>query len=344
MLILPAPSRLNRILLMLSNRLPALLVIALLGAAPFVVEAADREGANPESLPDFQRDVLPILRSHCAGCHGAKKQEANLRLDNLATDLAENRVAAERWQAALNMLNAGEMPPEDAKPLSSKERETFTRWISAAIEEAAAAQRNSSGRVVLRRLNRVEYQNTMSGLLGLEMDYAGDLPPDAVSADGFTNDGRSLQMSALRLEYYLDTARRALDRVIVEGEAPQVYDYEFSESNVKAWMRGSQRANRLGRQQEFLATMVDDYPEEGEFLVRVELSAELKPDVGFPLLEVAVGYRPDTKILFREFDLVEIFVARSADAGVSRSRRKFSAAGPRAREIPWIGGASSQRL
>jgi len=262
--------------------------------------------AEPSDAPDFKRDVLPILQSHCVRCHGPKKQESRIRLDNLSTDLLNNRAAAENWHEVLNVLNAGEMPPKDEKPLSAEEREILTRWVSAAIKTAVAAGRNTDGRVVLRRLNRVEYQNTMFDLLGLKMDYDRDLPPDAVSADGFNNNGRSLRMSALQLEYYLQTARRALDRVIVVGPAPKVYDYEFSESNVDGWLGNPQRANRLGRQQQFLAKMVKDYPEDGEFLVRVKLTAELKENIGHPLLEVSVGYRPDTKILLREFKLVEI--------------------------------------
>ncbi|MBT6153776.1 MAG: DUF1592 domain-containing protein [Planctomycetaceae bacterium] len=265
-----------------------------------------RSFAEPTDAPKFKRDVLPILQSHCVRCHGPKKQESRIRLDNLSTDLFNNRAAAENWHEVLNVLNAGEMPPKDEKPLSAEQRKILTRWVSAAINAAIEAGRKTDGRVVLRRLNRVEYQNTMFDLLGLKMDYDRDLPPDAVSADGFHNNGRSLRMSALQLEYYLQTARRALDRVIVVGPAPKVYDYEFTESNVDGWLGDPQRANRLGRQQQFLAKMVKDYPEEGEFLVRVKLTAELKENIGHPLLEVSVGYRPDTKILFREFDLVEI--------------------------------------
>ncbi|MCA9070427.1 MAG: DUF1592 domain-containing protein, partial [Planctomycetaceae bacterium] len=255
---------------------------------------------------DFKTDVLPILKSHCVRCHGPDVQEARVRLDNLSTDLINNRAAAEYWHEVLNVLNAGEMPPDGEKALSAKQRETLTDWVSRSIQKSIEAQRTSQGRVTLRRLNRVEYQNTMTDLLGLEMDYARDLPPDAISAEGFKNNGHSLQMSALQLEYYLSTARRALDRVIVSGPAPKKYDYTFTESNVKGWLGNPEFSNRLGRQQEFLGKMVDEYPEEGDFLVRVKLTAELKPNTGFPLLEVAVGYRPDTKILFREFDLVEI--------------------------------------
>lgn len=274
-----------------------LLVLLLFGANSAVASAAEA---------DFSRDVAPIVAKRCVRCHGPKRQEARIRLDNLSTDLLGDRAAAETWQEVLNVLNAGEMPPEDEPHLAPEEFATLTAWVQAKIDEAVAAQHKTNGRVVLRRLNRVEYQNTMTDLLDLEMNYLRDLPPDAVSADGFKNDGRSLQMSPLQLEYYLDTARRALDRVIVSGPAPKTYDYEFTASNVNGWLGNPEFSNRLQRQQEFLAKMVDDYPEAGAFLVRVQLTAELKPHTGYPLLEVSVGYRPDTKILFREFDLVEI--------------------------------------
>jgi len=271
----------------------SLLILLIFGASGALTSAAEP-------------DIAPIVKEHCVKCHGPEKQEAQIRLDTLSTDMIGDRAAAETWQDVLNVLNAGLMPPEDEPQLPKERFAALKGWIRANLDEAIAAQRETNGRVVLRRLNRAEYQNTMTDLLGLEMNYARDLPPDPVSAEGFKNDGWSLQMSALELEYFLDTARRALDRVIVSGPAPKVYDYEFPESNVQGWLGNPEISSRLGRQQAFLAKMVDDYPEEGEFLVRVRLTADLKPDVGYPLLEVSVGYRPDTKILFREFELVEI--------------------------------------
>jgi len=255
---------------------------------------------------DFESEVLPILKRSCGKCHGPDLQESGVRVDNLSTDLVNDRAAAERWHEVLNVLHSGEMPPQEEPQLTEVEHETLVRWISGKIREAVEATRDTSGRAVLRRLNRVEYQNTMLDLLGLDMDYTRDLPPDSVSADGFTNDGRALGMSAMQLEYYLDTARRALDRVIVIGTAPEVFHHEFTESKIDNWLGSAQRSQRLGRQQEFLAKMKDDYPEVGDFVVRVKLNAELKPDKGFPLLEVSVGYQPDTEILMREFELVEI--------------------------------------
>jgi hypothetical protein len=255
---------------------------------------------------EFEKDVLPILQSHCIRCHGAERQEGSVRLDTLSVNLIEDRAATENWHEVLNVLQASEMPPEGELPLSSEQLQTVTDWVSSSIRQALDARRKTDGRVVMRRLNRIEYQHTMRDLLGLDMDYARDLPPDALSADGFRNDGRSLQMSSLQFEYYLATARRALDRVIVQSEQPRTFDFTFAESNVDEWLGDAQRSNRLGRRQEFLAKMVNDYPDDGEFLVRVRLTADLKPATGYPLLEVSAGYRPDTELLMQEFDPVEI--------------------------------------
>ena len=255
---------------------------------------------------DYGSEIRPLITKYCSECHGLDVQESNVRLDNLSTDLLKNRATAETWHEVLNVLDAGEMPPTDESQPTEAERVMFTEWVRGQVDAAIEARQATDGRVVLRRLNRIEYQNTMTDLLGMEMDYARDLPPDGTSADGFTNNGQSLQMTALQLEYYLDAARRGLERVIVSGLPPQTYEYTFTESNLNKWKGNEVRSNRLQRRQDFLATMKDDYPEVGNFIVRVTVSAELQPDKGFPLLEVSVGYRPDTQILMESFDLVEL--------------------------------------
>lgn len=276
------------------------LLLSAFALIPAHVAPADNNSAL------FNKDILPILQAKCVQCHGPETQESMVRLDTLSTDLMANRAAAETWHEVLNVLDSAEMPPEDEEQLTEQELAALTGWIRDTLDDYVKARSRRSGRVVHRRLNRVEYQNTMFDLLGLDMDYARDLPPDSPSEDGFQNNGQSLQMSALQLEYYLATARRALDRVIVSGPAPQQYDHEFTESNVRNWRGNVERSNRLQRSQVFLGTMVKDYPEEGEFRVRVTFTAELRPEKGYPILELSVGYRPDTQILFRTVDTVEI--------------------------------------
>lgn len=255
---------------------------------------------------DWGSKVKPILERHCYECHGPERQESMVRLDQLSTDLLNDRAAAETWHEVLHALDAAEMPPEDQAQLTDADLEILTTELRTQLNAADEASQGTQGRVVMRRLNRQEYQNTMADLLGIDMDYARDLPPDALSSDGFTNNGESLQMSAIQLEYYLANARRGLDRAIVTGDAPEVVRNEWTESNLDQWLGKAVRANRLQRSQEFLATMKETYPETGEFLIRVTLTAEIEEGQGFPLLEVSLGYRPDTEILMREFETVEV--------------------------------------
>jgi mono/diheme cytochrome c family protein len=275
-------------------------VLVICTAGAFAAGACADEGSA------WREAVAPILQQHCYRCHGPLKQESRVRLDTLSGDLLNDRAAAEMWHEVLNVLNTAEMPPADEPQLTAAELETLTTQIRRQLQAADEANRATAGRVVMRRLNRVEYQNTMQDLIGIDMDYAGDLPPDAISSDGFTNNGQSLQMSAIQLEYYLANARRALDRAIVSGEAPRVTRQEWTESNLDDWLGRAVRTNRLQRSQEFLATMKEDYPEVGEFLIRVTVAAEIQAGQGFPLLEVSLGYRPDTEILMREFELIEL--------------------------------------
>lgn len=258
----------------------------------------------------FNTTILPILKAKCFVCHGEETQEAEVRLDTLSIDFVNDRASVQTWQEALNSLNKDEMPPEDGEPLTTKERQLLTNWIRGEIDRAVQVLKSTGGRVVMRRLNRIEYQNTMRDLLGLDMDYARDLPPEGLSPDGFRNNGQSLQMTAIQLEYYLDAARRGLDRIIKTGEAPKVYEHKFDASNVNNWFN-VEIANYLGRSQAFYGKMVDDYPEEGKYIVRVKASAKMADGAGFPILEVSVGYRPDTKDLWEVTSSVEMTTEES---------------------------------
>ncbi|MGB0328247.1 MAG: DUF1592 domain-containing protein [Akkermansiaceae bacterium] len=242
------------------------------------------------SALDFQKDIKPILERYCFKCHGEKKQKGDLRLDELSTDIIKDRVAAEIWHDVRDALNLGEMPPEKEAPLAPADLKILTTWITGEIDAAVAAQKNTDGRVVLRRLNRTEYQNTMRDLLGIEMDYAKNLPPEALSEDGFRNNGSTLQMSDLQLEYFLEAARQGLAKAIVTGPRPEVVEKEFTKT-VKDKNRGS---HLLDKDQQFIGKMMD-YPSEGEILIRAKVKGLFAEGRGYPQLRAAIGYRADVQ-------------------------------------------------
>ncbi|HND54401.1 MAG TPA: DUF1592 domain-containing protein, partial [Pirellulaceae bacterium] len=89
------------------------------------------------------------------------------------------------------------------------------------LHAASSAQVRSEGRVVLRRLNRTEYETTLRDLLGPHVEVQDLLPSDNVAA-GFDNVSAALDVSSVHLLRYQDAAERALKQV-VPREAPQPF-------------------------------------------------------------------------------------------------------------------------
>lgn len=149
-----------------------------------------------------------LLNAHCYKCHNAEEQEGQVRLDDLPFTISNIEVA-ERWQKILNVLNAGEMPPEGEKPLPNDAKTDFLDDLANVMVAARKRLSDQGGAITMRRLNRREYQNTLRELLGVEIPV-GELPSDTGSGN-FDTVGSNLFMSANQFEQYLSIGRRALD-------------------------------------------------------------------------------------------------------------------------------------
>jgi hypothetical protein len=248
--------------------------------------------AEPASVDIFKRDVQPILAKFCYRCHNDKKHSADLKLHNLNSDLVKG-TDAETWHDVLNKLNLGEMPPVKSPQPTEVQRQTIVKWVTRELRRAAAVKRSTGGRVVLRRLTRYEYANTMRDLLGVDLDYAADLPPEPTSADGFRNNGSALGMSPLQLEYYLKAARMGLAKAIVTGDKPQIFTHHAQKSVANGGRKKNVPVgNRMGPGGLFLAKM-DAFPRDGEFLIRVKAASRTPDGMAYPRLSIAVGVRAD---------------------------------------------------
>src|SRR5262249_18792968 len=150
---------------------------------------------------------------HCVRCHGADKPKAGLRVDRLGPDMFKEKSAGV-WHEIADRVNLGAMPPKNEPPLSRDELTGLSHWVASEQQRATALARNTGGRIVLRRLNRTEYRNTIHDLLGVPNDAALELPDDP-AAHGFDNIGAALTLSPLHLEKYLRAARKAIDLAIV---------------------------------------------------------------------------------------------------------------------------------
>ena len=184
-----------------------------IAAAIWCTRSAGVFAADPPDAP-----VAAFLRQHCQQCHGEKKPKGGLRLDRMEADFTKPDMV-EQWQSIRNRLRAGEMPPKDQPRPDAKQAAAVIQWIDARLVEVAA-RRKPEGRTVLRRLNRVEYQNTVRDLLGVDIDLKDMLPEDPV-AFGFDNVAAALNISPVQMERYLEAADLALDAAVAAGPQPK---------------------------------------------------------------------------------------------------------------------------
>jgi hypothetical protein len=74
------------------------------------------------------------------------------------------------------------------------------------------------GRVAIRRLNRIEYNNTVRDLLGSKLQPADTFAPDPFGL-GFDNNGDVQTLSTVQIEQYQTAAEALVDEVLVGGVA-----------------------------------------------------------------------------------------------------------------------------
>lgn len=198
----------------LLGRIAAIAVaVACLSAKSFADEPANRPIAD---------EVSTFFVAHCQSCHEGKEPKGEFRSAGLTADFLD-RANRDQWLKVLEHVKAGTMPPKDKPRPLAREIKAVTEWITGQASAAQAAQ----GRVVLRRLNRTEYQNTIRDLLDLKIDLKEVLPADA-NESGFDNSAESLHVSSFLMASYLDAAERVLDLAIAKGPQPDIVKKQFS--------------------------------------------------------------------------------------------------------------------
>lgn len=153
---------------------------------------------DPAPLRDF-------FRKHCADCHQDGAAKGGLDLDRLSPDLRDAETLR-LWVRIHDRVEAGEMPPPKAGRAAPDGKAEFLRALGGRLRSADLARR----KVVLRRLNRAEYENTVRELLGVHVDLRDLLPEDA-SLHGFDTMGEALAASAELVQAWLEAADVALD-------------------------------------------------------------------------------------------------------------------------------------
>ena len=185
--------------------------VALGGLAPHVSHAQEVPGvASPRAFVD----------QYCVTCHsdrGYERGAVSVSLQRL--DMGEVGAHAELWEEALRRVRTGMMPPGAARRPDNSTRDAWVTWLETELDRAAAADPPRGRPMTAHRLNRLEYENAVRDLIGLDVDVEALLPPDDADAEGFDNNAEVLSVSTTLMERYLTAARRISQRAIGDPSA-----------------------------------------------------------------------------------------------------------------------------
>lgn len=170
---------------------------------------------------DFDRDIAPLLKKYCVSCHGGENPEADVALDLDGVEQVESKFLRDRefWATVGDALRNRIMPPGRRPKPDDGERGRIIAWIERGLAAADGDGPRDPGRVTARRLNKLEYRNTVRDLLHLpDYEPSVDFPADD-RAYGFDNNGDVLTLSPILVELYLKATEDALKLAFKDRES-----------------------------------------------------------------------------------------------------------------------------
>ncbi len=260
--------------------IPPVLLLAMLASTAFA-----------ENAGSFQAKVLPFFQANCIKCHGPTTSKGNITLHTLGGDLAGRDL--EQWELILEMLESGEMPPEDELQPSDAERQAIAEWIEAGLRDVIANADQAASVPTARRLTNFEYENTIADLLGFRLKLIDHLPKDPLKPYTFNNTAEFMRIGPEQIDRYVECARRVMASAIVDPVEPEIHktrrewlphglDRGLGADEVGVWgNRRNTPAWGMG---------LKSFPKTGEYRIRIKASAILPRGINELPLRLVMGY------------------------------------------------------
>ncbi|MEM7233143.1 MAG: DUF1588 domain-containing protein [Planctomycetota bacterium] len=216
---------------------------------------------------EFESYLKPLFRANCYKCHGEKRVKGKVHLQKIEST-ADFLSKPKLIQTLVEVIDAGDMPPEDEPGLSDEERSKLLATLKKFLKDAASG--GKAVKVPLRRLNRFQYNNAVRDLFRLNRDVfrlpeklmtrhtryvhdrpktmpervdvscdalqqAGGLsgvaafPKDLRAAHGFDNQADQLSLSPLLLEAFLRLSVSIVESPDFRRETVGQWDELFAE-------------------------------------------------------------------------------------------------------------------
>ena len=173
----------------------------------------------------FEEDIRPILEGSCLKCHGGETVKGRVDFTKIRTD-ADADARFELWETVVEVVEAGEMPPEDHPQLTPEAKKKIAQWYKLRL---SAPVESRPGVFKPRRLSGPEYRNSLRSLFGFDLEVvvaeaqqtvAGEqslvlklLPKDPPGDSGFVNDTHGAPLSSALWEQYAFLTEAALEKL-----------------------------------------------------------------------------------------------------------------------------------
>ena len=167
-----------------------------------------------------------IVTETCVRCHSDSRLRGNLSLEGF--DIAEAADNAEVIERMIRKVRAGMMPPPGVR---APEGDTLMQFVQQLedVMDAEARRNPNPGSRTFQRLNRPEFEQAISDLLGIEVNAGDWLPLDQMSAN-FDNIADVQALSPLLLEAYLNAAADISRMAVGDQDAPPInVNYKISQ-------------------------------------------------------------------------------------------------------------------
>lgn len=176
------------------------------------------------AAPMFESDVKPLLVKYCVKCHSGDQPKAKLDFSEFVTS-QDAAAQPDVWETAIELLDAGDMPPEKAAQPTVAERSTVKTWYEDRLIPSIEPR---PGEFKPRRLSATEYRNTLRSLFGFELEVAVVeaeqtvaekslvlklLPLDPPGKSGFRNDTSGNPLTTVIWDQYAYLSDAALERL-----------------------------------------------------------------------------------------------------------------------------------
>jgi Protein of unknown function (DUF1592)/Protein of unknown function (DUF1588)/Protein of unknown function (DUF1585)/Protein of unknown function (DUF1587)/Protein of unknown function (DUF1595) len=177
-------------------------------------------GSSGAAEISYSASIQPLISEHCAKCHNAEKHKGSVDFSGFTDNLS---VIKDRklWARSLEQIESGDMPPDDEKQLTAEAKAKLIADIRYLTENFDFAKANirDPGPSLLRRLTRVEYENTIRDLTGIVFDAGREAGiPMEDNGSSFANLAATLNLPPSLMEKYFVAADKILDRLFMSAD------------------------------------------------------------------------------------------------------------------------------